>query len=715
MIDRTSQQSQTWQMPISDVSKTATGLCGFLFCLIMAPQISVAQTQIDLDSTLLHKVDVMIGARNVRLEPVVTQPTFVRLADPHPALVSAAWQLPNSVMADGNDWVFLGPSDKALLTLELADLDGQESFQIEFQRSPEPYNEPDNDPALATDIEPGKVETRVFPIGDVDYFVISPSAAGALWIAEIDPGRHEDLVFRWLNPDGSDVRPDLEQSITASTNQSYILQVYDPNAGADDMGAVSWDVNFSEEPYAEPNDTAAQATPSQLSEVIALRLMPRVDRDIFSFVAPGNGALAAEFLELGGHAEPRFRWLGSDGNELRPNFESSLQVAAGETYLLEVRSNDYYWNEQARVDAVRIRVDFSEEPYAEPNDTPAQATPSQLSEVIALRLMPRVDRDIFSFVAPGNGALAAEFLELGGHAEPRFRWLGSDGNELRPNFESSLQVAAGETYLLEVRSNDYYWNEQARVDAVRIRVDFSEEPYAEPNDTPAQATPVEIGETVRFRLMPRGDLDHFAVHIPTSGTLEIELLENGGHPGIFPSWYNMDGTEVSSGNWELPVTSGQILALLIQSDDYYWSQLGRVDPLAIRVRLRRPDGSYVGEDVLADEVELRPWEFIELSATNPFPLIVFRPPQVGWFQLDGLRDGAVLGWRNLETSEILVGNVHALEPGATYGIEIRDPAQIDGVINVTMRIKALGLTQNNGLYPRAPLASGNLLFGEAGQ
>jgi hypothetical protein len=362
MIDRTSHQSQTWQMPRFDVSSTATGLCGFLFCLIMAPQISVAQTQIDLDSALLHKVDVMTGARNVQLEPVVTQPTFVRLADPDPALVSVAWQLPESVMADGNDWVFLGPSTKALLALELADLDGQESFQIEFQRSPEPYNEPDNEPALATRIEPGRIETRVFPIGDVDHFVISPSAAGALWIEEIDPGRHENLVLRWLNSDGSDVRPDLEQSITASPNQSYILQVYDPNADADDMGTVSWDVNFSAEPYAEPNDTAADATPSQLGEVIALRLMPRVDRDIFSFVAPGNGALAAEFLDSGGHDAPRFRWLGPDGTELRPNFESTLQVAAGATYLLEVRSNDYYWNEQARLDEVRIRVDFSAEP-----------------------------------------------------------------------------------------------------------------------------------------------------------------------------------------------------------------------------------------------------------------------------------------------------------------------------------------------------------------
>jgi len=96
-------------------------------------------------------------------------------------------------------------------------------------------------------------------------------------------------------------------------------------------------------------------------------------------------------------------------------------VAAGETYFLEVRSDDYYWSEQARTEEVRVRAVFSSEPFTEPNDTPAEAIPAALGEDIALRLMPRADKDVFAFTSPGDGAFLAEFTEQGGHPEPRFR------------------------------------------------------------------------------------------------------------------------------------------------------------------------------------------------------------------------------------------------------------------------------------------------------
>ena len=108
---------------------------------------------------------------------------------------------------------------------------------------------------------------------------------------------------------------------------------------------------------------------------------------------------------------------------------------------VEVRSDDYHGSEQARVDPLRLRVDFTAEPYSEPNDTPALATVLAPGEEIEFRLMPRLDRDVFAVTAPGDGALLAYILETGGHPDVRVRWLNAAGGELRPSWENSLTTS----------------------------------------------------------------------------------------------------------------------------------------------------------------------------------------------------------------------------------------------------------------------------------
>ena len=89
--------------------------------------------------------------------------------------------------------------------------------------------------------------------------------------------RGVDFAKRCVQEDGDEVRPDWESSILAVAAETYVLQVSDANRGVSDERRISWAIDFTEEPYAEPNDTPAQAVASELGEEIALRLMPRAD------------------------------------------------------------------------------------------------------------------------------------------------------------------------------------------------------------------------------------------------------------------------------------------------------------------------------------------------------------------------------------------------------------------------------------------------------
>jgi len=193
-----------------------------------------------------------------------------------------------------------------------------------------------------------------------------------------------------------------------------------PTTELEEPQEATLDFAFSREPFPEPDDTpqtARKAAPGPLET----RLFPERDVDVFAVEAPGDGALIGTILDAADHAEPRLRWLNADGAEVRPDFEATISVAAGEIYYLELRGHPRLSGTHPSEAVVKLDIAFTAEPFTEPNDTPAEAIPAALGEDIALRLMPRADKDVFAFTSPGDGAFLAEFTEQGGHPEPRFR------------------------------------------------------------------------------------------------------------------------------------------------------------------------------------------------------------------------------------------------------------------------------------------------------
>ncbi len=403
----------------------------------------------------------------------------------------------------------------------------------------------------------------------------------------------------------------------------------------------------------------------------------------------------------------RFEWRQGDPAAVI-EYQEGIQTYSDETVSLTISAT----GELTETIDASITFTFSPEPYAEPNGTIAEALPLEVGEAAEFRLMPRVDRDVFAVTAPGDGTFLAAIEDGGGHPDPRVRWLNAEGAELRTDhaWEPTIRVAEGETYYVEVRSDDDYWREQALEAPLRLRVTFSPEPYAEPNDSLETAGLAEVGALLRFRLMPRVDRDYFWVTAPSAGTLILEMIEAGGHPDPHAYWYAQDGTKLGKKSWSQPVEGGQSVAFLIVSDDDYWREQAREETLVVRVRLQRPDGSFVGETLLPDEVALLPWERLHLPPDTAAPVIVFRPPQNGQYRLGGLAPDAVVAWTDLDGSVPLEGAMHSLATGRKYAIEVLDPGSSSGAITLNIEIVAPSLDAPGGLYPRTPPLTGQSLF-----
>ena len=349
-------------------------------------------------------------------------------------------------------------------------------------------------------------------------------------------------------------------------------------------------------------------------------------------------------------------------------------------------------------------VIFDAEPFQEPNDTLELAQEIAPGEVVDFRLMPRWDRDVFAVSAPADGAFALEFLELGGH-EPVVAWLRADGSEAINDLETTVRVSAGETVYARVYGNDYYWNEQGRPDPLQLRVLFSEETFQEPNDTLELAQEIEVNETIPFRLMPRWDRDFFAVIAPARGTLQVELLESGGHPKPQFHWFLPDGSEAPvEGRWGTPVEPNEIRVLRAISDDHFWSEQGLPDRMAMRVKLRLPDGQFLGESRLSEGLVLRPWLRPEMPAGVKSMRFSLTAPQSGRYRLAVWPDAqAVITWRDEENQITATSAFEDLAAGDMRTIEASRPEGTTATpLTFELQLQALSLRDQAGSFPRLP-------------
>lgn len=518
---------------------------------------------------------------------------------------------------------------------------GDEVIRAVFEYSPElAASEPNDTEAQAQTVTVGeKISLTLMPRHDRDFFKVLAPGNGTLSFRLTKDLKQHQGVYVWWGQDkaGNEFRGgERDRHVVEGETAFFAIrsEYYAHHEVANDE-VIEGVFEFAPEIAAsEPNDTEPQAQPVAVGEKITFTLTPRHDRDYFKVAAPGRGTLRFRLAtELKQHGEV-YTWWGQDkaGNEFRGG-ERDRRVAEGETAVFAVRSTYYAHHEVANGEVIEGVFEFVPDIAAgEPNDSAAQAQNIAVGEKVLFTLNPRHDRDYFKTTAPGKGTLRLTLLRDLRKDKGLHVWWGEDakGEEVRGGIWDR-RVEAGESCVVALRSDYYAHNETASDGILEGMFEFAVDSLpGEPNDTPEQAVPVELGKPFDVVFMPLHDRDFFKVVSPGSGIIQLTRLDKTPvHSGLYPWWVQKD--RLIEGSWDHRVKEGETAVFALRSSYYGFHDTASETPAKLQAVLMKEPLDTEKGDTPAEAVTAeiaKPFRFALLPSYDR-DFIRVRAPQRG--------------------------------------------------------------------------------------
>ncbi|MGV3659030.1 MAG: hypothetical protein ACO1TE_02565 [Prosthecobacter sp.] len=444
--------------------------------------------------------------------------------------------------------------------------------------------EPDNDAQHAGQVKVGeKFSFSIEPLHDRDYFTLPSPGRGTLRVKLARPLQKHGNLYVWWGEDskGNEQRGGVWDR-WVDAGETCVLGIrssgYSFNEVTHDE-VVECVLEFIPEPAAsERNDTAASAEPAEAGKKVSLRISPLFDRDYFTLPSPGDGTLRFILTQPLKQHRSLHPWWGEDkkGHEIRGGIWDR-RVAAGETCVFALRSNQHSFNEVTHDEVIEGMFQFvMEHASSEPNDTVAQAQLTSVGEKVSLTISPLHDRDYFTLASPGNGTLRFKLTKPLQQHRSLHAWWGEDkrGAEVRGGIWDR-RVAAGETCVFALRSNQHSFNEATHDEVIEGVFEFvAETASSEPNDTLGQAQPTSVGERLAFAISPLHDRDYFTLVAPGRGTLRFKLTRPLVKHKHLHLWWGEDakGNEIRDGEWDRRVEAGERCILGVRSSRHSFNE-----------------------------------------------------------------------------------------------------------------------------------------------
>ena len=177
---------------------------------------------------------------------------------------------------------------------------------------PDPW-EPNNDFANATLISSGTYTPQIFPKGDMDYFNISCSELGVLYVNVTSVPSSLDIVIRVCGPNSTTQRAYVDSSGAGYSEYLYIdvlpgyyyIQIY--SYGNDDYSTLNYTLQISYMPnqpdiFEQNNDfaNASLITPGAYYPTI----FPTGDKDFFNFSLPSQAKVYINVTQVSSRLDP---------------------------------------------------------------------------------------------------------------------------------------------------------------------------------------------------------------------------------------------------------------------------------------------------------------------------------------------------------------------------------------------------------------------------
>jgi len=191
----------------------------------------------------------------------------------------------------------------------------------------------------------------------------------------------------------------------------------------------------------------------------------------------------------------------------------------------------------------------------EPDDTPAEASPIEVRAVQRHNLHLEGDRDWLYFQAEAGRAYVIETSNLGHEMDTVVYLFDEEGNELASDDDGGDEFLASRLWwvarddgglLVMIRG---FANTEAGPGtgydvSVRSAEGFEIDPY-EPDDSPAQASPIGVGETQSHNRHVAGDEDWIFFEVQQGITYTVQTLNLGEQADTVIHLYDEQGAELT--------------------------------------------------------------------------------------------------------------------------------------------------------------------------
>jgi hypothetical protein len=448
-------------------------------------------------------------------------------------------------------------------------------------RPREKYAEGDENgtPGAATWIKlDASIDAAIAPKGDNDHYRFEAPLAGALTLSAKQMPANIDLAVRLLDANLQVVadwqvapRPggDLKVIFDVPRPGTYTLVAADSYNDAEapqpfwiDLAYASADDGY------EPNGTIGSAWPIQLSGEVKATIFPKGDQDWYRFwtEAPGR-------LEVKAHGVPQeldiaFRLYNADGAVIqdwqvapRPGGETLavFDLKLPGAYFLELADGS---NDGRSIAPYTLTTVFAPSvDNFEPNDSFAEAVEIPATGSRRLTVLPKSDADWFRLDVDHPGELKIGAFDVPQSLDVAFRVHNRDKQVIadwmvppRPGGDTvgMVDLPRPGDYYIEI--NDSY-NDQGDIAHYRFETAYTPEPdQYEPNNSLGWATLVSTDAEFLFNILPRGDVDWFAVQVEYPGELKIGIDEGPKDLDLHYRVWNADRQVIR--DWVAPYAKG---------------------------------------------------------------------------------------------------------------------------------------------------------------
>lgn len=110
----------------------------------------------------------------------------------------------------------------------------------------------------------------------------------------------------------------------------------------------------------------------------------------------------------------------------------------------------------------------------------------------------------------------------------------------------------------------------------------------EPNNEPAKAQPIQVGDTFTFTLPEKGDFDYVKVKSPGDGVIRvIQSQKSKAHGWVYVWWMLDEKRSHRGGRWDVAAKKDELVVFGIRSSEHSWRYVASDEKVEITVKFEK--------------------------------------------------------------------------------------------------------------------------------